>query len=194
MNLNNKRNTLEVYIEDDSIILKNRNRNALIQYRRNMVAEYLDVNSSKLKIKNPLETNPPSDELVTYSEQMLIKVNDEIVDLDFKLFQNWIVAEKEHRYFIVDNRFDVTQEEDVQEVFHNLYPSCISNLHSALSKALTYLETPKLLSFAHWVTSSNNKDEMNEANITSIVLDEISHRKFSQDNPEDVKLELVTGK
>jgi hypothetical protein len=190
----NKSNKLEIYIEEDSIILKNRNRNCLIQYRRNMIAEYLDVNSSKLKLKNPLERNAPSDELVTNSGQMLAKVNNEIVDIDFKDFQNWIVAEKSHRYFITDNRFDVTQENDLQEI-HNLnHPSYISNLQSALTKALTYLETPKLLSFAHWVTSSNNKADMDSAEITSILLGELSNRRqISQNKPENVtKLELVS--
>lgn len=192
----NKSNKLEIYIEEDSITLKNRNRNCLIQYRRNMVAEYLDINSSKLKLKNPLERNAPSDELITKSGQMLIKVNDEIVNIDFKDFQNWIVTEKSHRYFITDNRFDVTQENDMQqEILFNLYhPSCISNLHSALTKALTYLETPKLLSFAHWVTSSNIKADMDEAEITSILLEELSNRRqISQNKSENVtKLELVS--
>jgi hypothetical protein len=185
----NKYNLLEIYIYNNNITLQNRNRNNLIQYRRNLVAEYLNVNGSKLKIRNPKEVNPPSDTLVTNSEQMLIKVNDENVEIDFKEFQDWIISEKSHRYFITDLRteFDETQEEDVQqELTINLYhPSTIQNLQSALKLTLTYIDTPELLSFAHWVSSSNNRDEMNEAKITSILLDELSRRKNSQENPED---------
>jgi hypothetical protein len=154
----NKYNLLEIYIYDDNITLQNRNRNNLIQYRRNLVAEYLNVNGSKLKIRNPKEVNPPSDTLVTNSEQMMIKVNDENVEIDFKEFQDWILSEKSHRYFITDLRteFDETQEEDVQqELTINLYhPSTIQNLQSALKLTLTYIDTPELLSFAHWVSSS----------------------------------------
>jgi hypothetical protein len=185
----NKYNLLEIYIYNNNITLQNRNRNNLIQYRRNLVAEYLNVNGSKLKIRNPKEVNPPSDTLITNSGQMMIKVNDENIEIDFKEFQDWILSEKSHRYFITDLRteFDETQEEDVQqELTINLYhPSTIQNLQSALKLTMTYIETPKLLSFAHWVSSSPNRDEMDEAKITSILLDELSRRKNSQENPED---------
>lgn len=181
--INNIKTKNTIILNKDSIVMTNNSKKCLVTFLRGLVAQYLEVNSSVLTTKFK-KNNFNDDKLTTYSEQFNVWIKGESVDFDFEGFQKWILENRINKNLIIDKRIDVTQEEDVQEFLINLYhPSEIPNLHSALKQALSYIETPKLLSFAHWVTSSNNRDEMNEAKITSILLDELSRRKnFSGNN------------